>query len=199
MPGAGADRRGLKIALMGGSFNPAHQGHLDIALFALARLRVDEVWWLVAPQNPLKPVAGMAPYPARLASARAMARHPRIVVKNVERRLATAYTADTIAALRARCPGTRFVWVMGADNLAAFHRWERWQQIFNSVAVAVFDRPTYSLRALSGQAARRFRKSRLPERAGKTLPGRRAPAWVFFHTPLNPMSATRIREQRSRP
>jgi len=189
-----ASVRGKTVAIMGGSFNPAHGGHLDIALLALQRLRADEVWWMVSPQNPLKTADDMAPFEARKASAERVARrHPRIRVTDIEVLLGTRYTSDTLSTLAAAAPRTRFIWVMGADNLVGFHRWAEWQQIFKSVVIAVFDRPTYSLRALSGPAARRFAKARLRQRSGWRLGRRRAPAWVFFHTPLNSLSATSIR------
>lgn len=186
--------RGKTVAVMGGSFNPAHRGHLDIALLALQRLRADEVWWMVSPQNPLKTADEMAPFAERKASAERLARgHRRIRVTDIEALLGTRYTADTLCTLVTEAPFTRFIWVIGADNLIGFHRWAEWQQIFNSVVIAVFDRPSYSLRALSGPAARRFAKARVPERSGWRLGERRAPAWVFFHTPLNSLSATLIR------
>lgn len=195
-----AATRGRTIAVMGGSFNPAHRGHLDIALLALERLRADEVWWMVSPQNPLKPADGMAPFAERKASAERLARgHRRIRVTDIEVLLGTRFTADTLSTLVTGAPHTRFIWVMGADNLAGFHRWAEWKQIFNSVVIAVFDRPTYSLRALSGPAARRFAKARIRQRAGGSLGKRRAPAWVFFHTPLNSLSATSIRYGSGRP
>ena len=198
LPRAGADRRRLKVGLMGGSFNPAHDGHLHIAKMALRRLGLDEVWWLVSPQNPLKTRDDMAPLAERLASAQRIARHPRIKVRDIELHLGTHYTADTLIALRRRCPNMRFVWIMGADNLIGFHRWERWSLILHTAVIAVFDRPSYSLRALASRAAKRFAKSRLPERAARRLAGRRPPAWVFLHIRRHPASATRIRAaQRS--
>jgi nicotinate-nucleotide adenylyltransferase len=194
VPANGADRRRLSVGLMGGSFNPAHAGHRHVAELAFRSLGVDEVWWLVSPQNPLKSRDGMAPYQARIESARRVAHHPRIRVRDIEMRLGTHFTADTLVELRRRCPRIRFVWIMGADNLIGFHRWERWSLIFHSVAVAVFDRPSYSLRALASRAAHRFGRFRIPSRAARTLAHRRLPAWVFLHTRRHPASATRIRE-----
>lgn len=190
---AGADRRRLKVGLMGGSFNPAHDGHRHVALTAIKRLGLDEVWWLVSPQNPLKPRDGMAPVSDRLASAARIARHPRIKPRDIELHLGTHYTADTLVALRRRCPYMRFVWIMGADNLTSFHRWERWSLILNTTAIAIFDRPSYSLRALASRAAKRFARVRVPERASRKLADRRPPAWVFLHTRHHSASATRIR------
>ena len=189
-------RRGRTIGLLGGSFNPAHAGHRHISLWALRRLGLDEVWWLVSPQNPLKPVAGMGPFAKRLKDAAAMARHPRIRVSGLEAALGTTYTAETLKRLRRRRPRDRFVWLMGADNLAQVDQWRDWQQIFDTTAVAVFARPSYCLRALAGKAARRFAKARLPERAGRLLPRHGLPAWVFLGGPLNPLSATAIRAAR---
>ena len=137
---------------MGGSFNPAHGGHLHLSLLALEQLDLDEVWWLVSPQNPLKPVAGMAPFSVRLDQARRLADgHRRIVVSDLENRLGrSTYTADTLRTLRRRFPLLRFVWLMGADNLVQLRHWQRWREIFRAVPIAVFARPSYSLRALAG-------------------------------------------------
>jgi len=191
----GAVRR---IGLLGGSFNPAHQGHRDISLAALKYLGLDEIWWMVSPQNPLKPVAGMAPFAERLASARAMARHPRIRVTDIESRLGTQFTADTLKTLVTRFPSCRFVWLMGADNLAQISSWRDWTKIFHLTPIAVFDRPTYTIKALTALAARRFRRSRRREAALKMLAATPAPAWVFVHHRLNPISATQIRAERAR-
>lgn len=185
-----------RIGILGGSFNPAHEGHRAISLAALQRLGLDEVWWLVSPQNPLKPVAGMAPFAERFAGAAAVARHPRIRVSDLEPKLGTSYTADTIAKLVRRFPHHAFVWLMGADNLAQIDRWKDWQQIFHAVPVAVFARPSYSLKALAAKAARRFARARLPEAAARSLATAEPPAWVFLHGPLSPVSATAIRAAR---
>ena len=187
-----------RIGLLGGSFNPAHQGHRDISLAALAYLDLDEIWWLVSPQNPLKPVAGMAPFAERMASARAMARHPRIRVTDLEARLGTRFTADTLKTLVTRFPTCRFVWLMGADNLAQISSWRDWTKIFHLTPIAVFDRPTYTNKALTALAARRFRRARKREAALKMLAATPAPAWVFVHHRLNPISATAIRAERAR-
>ena len=180
---------------MGGSFNPAHRGHLHLSLNALKRLDLDEVWWMVSPQNPLKPEAGMAPFANRLAAARRFARsHRRIRVSDVENRFpGRHYTADTLESLVRRFPRLRFVWLMGADNLAQIPRWERWAEIFRTVPIAVFDRPSYAQRALAGAAAQRFARCRVPEAKARRLAETEPPAWVFLHTPLDPSSATRIR------
>ena len=190
---------GRRIGLLGGSFNPAHRGHLEISRTALERLGLDQVWWLVSPQNPLKPERGMAPLGQRLTGARRLARDPRVRVSALEGALGTAYTADTVTAL-ARCfPRCRFVWLMGADNLVQISRWKDWEIIFRTLPVAVFDRPSYSLRALAATAARRFAGHRLPEAAARGLAERTPPAWVFVHQRLNPQSSTRIRAGRANP
>jgi len=190
---SGAAGRGLRVGLLGGSFNPAHGGHLNLSLAALKRLELDRVWWLVSPQNPLKPDDGMAPFADRLASAAAMARHPRILASDVEARLGTRFTADTLAALVRRYRCHDFVWLMGADNLRQIPAWDRWSRIFHTVPVAVFSRPSYSLGALAGPAARRFRRHRLPEAMAGRLAGSEPPAWVFCHMRLDPTSASALR------
>jgi nicotinate-nucleotide adenylyltransferase len=189
---------GQRIGLLGGSFNPAHGGHRFISKEALRRLQLDAVWWLVSPQNPLKPKAGMAPLAERLASARAAAAgHPQIRATDLEAVLGTLYTLDTLRALRARFPRVRFVWLMGADNLAQIDRWAGWQRIFHRVPVAVFDRPSYSIRAVTAKAAHRFRRARLPERDAGRLAELDPPAWVFLHQPQDPRSATEIRARHA--
>jgi nicotinate-nucleotide adenylyltransferase len=191
--GIGARRR---VGLLGGSFNPAHEGHRHISLTALKRLKLDEIWWLVSPQNPLKPVKGMAPLKERLAQARKVAGNGRIKVTDIETRLGTRYTADTIAALKGQFPRLGFVWLMGADNLAQISRWDRWQSIFQAVPIAVFDRPAYSLSALKAKAAQRYSSRRVaPEQAGE-LAALEPPAWTFIRLRLHPASATQIRAQR---
>jgi nicotinate (nicotinamide) nucleotide adenylyltransferase/ribosome silencing factor RsfS/YbeB/iojap len=190
--------RHRRIGLLGGSFNPAHRGHLHLSLIALQRLDLDEVWWLVSPQNPLKPVAGMAPFAVRLGQAREVAAgHRRIRVTDLENRLGgSRYTADTLTELRRRFPRPRFVWLMGGDNLVEIRRWEHWTEIFRTVPIAVFDRPYYALQALAGLAARRFARYRLSTAVARRLAETKPPAWAFFHTRLDPTSATRIRFER---
>jgi nicotinate-nucleotide adenylyltransferase len=189
-----------RVGLLGGSFNPAHGGHLHISREALKRLKLDEVWWLVSPQNPLKPSAGMGPLEDRLAAARAVVtRHPRIKVTDIEARLGTIYTADTLAALKRRFPKIRFVWLMGADNLSQISRWERWENIFELVPIAVFARPSYSLRSLSGPAARRYARRRVPLAKARKLVETDPPAWVFLPVRLDARSATDIRSGRGAP
>lgn len=190
-------RRGRRIGLLGGSFNPAHDGHRHISLVALARLELDAVWWLVSPQNPLKPADGMAPFEARFAGAREMARHPKIIVSDIERRFGTRRSARTIARLRAAQPHDRFVWLMGADLLPEMSGWYDWPAIFNAVPVAVFDRWPYARLAQASKAAQRFGRTRCPERLAATLASQTPPAWIYFHSPLHPASATDLRRVRS--
>src|SRR5205814_713989 len=191
---------GRRIGLLGGSFNPAHGGHVHVSRLALQRLRLDEVWWLVSPQNPLKPPAGMAPFTDRFAQARkAAAGERRIRVTRIEAELGSTYTADTLKALRRRFPHARFVWLMGGDNLAQLPYWRQWQDIFRTVPIAVFARPGASLKALAGMPAQRFARWRIPATAARRLAAIPPPAWVFFHTRLDPRSATAIRGERLLP
>ncbi|MQP65399.1 nicotinate-nucleotide adenylyltransferase [Niveispirillum sp. SYP-B3756] len=194
-PLAGGLWRGLRVGLFGGSFNPAHGGHRHMSLMALRMLGLDEVWWLVSPQNPLKSLDGMAPLTQRMAGAARVANHPRIRVSDIETRMGTRYTVDTLAGLKRHFPGTDFVWLMGADNLAQMPRWRGWTRIFGMVPVAIFPRQPYSVGALGGKAARRFAKARWQMSAAKHLAGAKAPAWVFLEAPLHPASATAIRCQ----
>lgn len=186
-----------RIGLLGGSFNPAHEGHRHISLLALKRLGLDEIWWLVSPQNPLKPANGMAPFAERLSGARSLAHHPRIRVTDLEARLGTRYTIDTLTALRRRWPEARFLWLMGADNMIQIPRWARWDTLFETVPVAVLARPTYSLRAMNGKAAERYRHHRVPAERARVLAGTRPPAWTYLPIPLHPASATEIRRRQA--
>ena len=181
-----------RVGLLGGSFNPAHQGHLHVSLEALKRLGLDEIWWLVAPQNPLKPIAGMASLKERMASATRVARDPRIRILDLETRLGTHFTADTLAALQTRWPGIEFVWLMGADNLAQIRHWKDWQAIFARVPIAVFARPTYCRTALAELAAQRFSRARVT-RETRRFSEIKPPAWIFLPVKLDLHSATAIR------
>jgi nicotinate-nucleotide adenylyltransferase len=187
---------GRRIGLLGGSFNPAHEGHRAVSLYALKRLGLDQIWWLVSPQNPLKSVQGMASLPERLLSARAMAAHARIIVTDIENDAGTRYTADTLSMLKRRFPRTHFVWLMGADNLTQMPHWHKWQDIFRSVPVAVFRRPTYAAGRKRGKAAVRFDKAWVPAVRGKKLASKKPPAWLLLDNRLDPESSTRIRGQR---
>ena len=190
----GRNPRGPRVGLLGGSFNPAHAGHRHISLLALKHLQLDQVWWLISPQNPLKSTAGMASYAERLKSAQETAGDRRIHISEAEVELGTRYTVDTLRALRRRHPRHRFVWIMGADNLLQVTRWRRWIEIFETVPVAVFDRPTYSFQALAGTAATRYARCRLKEHEGGTLADRDPPAWIFLWGSNDPTSATALRE-----
>jgi nicotinate-nucleotide adenylyltransferase len=183
----------LRIGLLGGSFNPAHEAHRAISLFALKRLRLDRVWWLVSPGNPLKDVSGLPDLTARLDAAEKIARDPRIVVTGIEAELGTRYTVDTIAKLRLRFPRARFVWLMGADNLSQFSRWRDWQTIAGLLPMAVIDRPSDSLRASASTAAQRLARYRLDEAQATKLADCAAPAWVFLRGLKLPLSSTRLR------
>jgi nicotinate-nucleotide adenylyltransferase len=174
---------------------------LHISALALKLLDLEQVWWLVSPQNPLKPIDDMAPFAARLEGARRIAEADRrILVTDLESRLGPSrYTADTLKTLRRRFPRLRFVWLMGGDNLVQIPKWERWPEIFRTVPIAVFDRPSYSLKALSGAAAKRFARYRVAASDERRLAEMEPPAWVFFHTRLDERSATRIRERNETP
>ena len=189
--------RGMKVGLYGGSFNPAHEGHAHVAETARQRLGLDRVIWLVAPQNPLKSSDETRPLTRRMAGVRAFARDRGMIVSDVESRIGTRYTLDTVLALKARFPGVHFVWIMGADSLAGFHRWRGWTQILRAVPVAVVSRPWISLKSRSSPAARRFAAARLPFHRAKALPGLPPPAWIFLYGPLNFQSSTALRERMS--
>ncbi len=190
---SGANYRGQRIGLLGGSFNPAHQGHLHISLLALKEMNLDAVWWLVSPQNPLK--SASAPFTQRFESAEKIIKgHPQIVVSDLEVQLGTQYTADTLRALKKRFPHTTFIWMMGADNLLQIPRWQRWTEIFGGTDVAVFRRPSYAVGALRGIAAQRFNASRLPPREAQKLGTTKKKHWVLFNNVLNFLSATQIRD-----
>jgi nicotinate-nucleotide adenylyltransferase len=185
---------GTRVGLYGGSFNPAHEGHAHVAETARRRLGLDLVVWLVSPQNPLKSSQVTAPLATRMASARAQARGPSMVVSDLETRLGVTYTVDALRLLKARYPSVRFVWIMGADSLATFHHWRGWPQILRTVPTAVIARPQLSLRAQLAPAARRFADARIPAEAAHRLADMTAPAWVFLEGPLNFQSSTALRE-----
>ena len=187
---------GMRIGLFGGTFDPPHEAHLAASLLALKQLSLDRVWWLVTPGNPLKDTRGLAPLPDRMAKARALASHPRIDISDLEAGLGTSFTYETIVYLRARCPGVRFVWIMGADNLRSFHRWQRWRGIAALVPIAVVDRLGPSLYATASVAGHALRRYRLPEVEARSLPNRRPPAWVYIHGLKSPLSSTALRALR---
>jgi nicotinate-nucleotide adenylyltransferase len=187
---------GMRVGLYGGSFNPAHDGHAHVAETARKRLALDKVIWLVSPQNPLKSSRDTAPLAERMAGVRRQARDRGMVVSDVETRMGSQYTIDTVRALKARYPGVKFVWIMGADSLATFHRWKGWTQIMREVPVAVISRPWASLRSRFSPTARRFAAARRPAAEAALLPDLAAPAWVYLHGPLNFASSTALREGR---
>lgn len=189
---------GMRVGLFGGSFNPAHEGHAHVAETARKRLGLDRVIWLVSPQNPLKSRDETAPLPQRMAGVRVQARGRAMVVSDAETRLGAQYSIDTIRALRARFPGVHFVWIMGADSLASFHRWRGWTQIMAEIPVAVVSRPWISLKSRSSPAARRFAHARRPASEARKLPGSTPPRWVFLTGPLNFQSSTLLRGRMGR-
>lgn len=187
-----------RVGLLGGSFNPAHAGHLHISLEALKRLGLDEIWWLVSPKNPLKQSADLAPYTQRLETARNMATHPAIRVLDIEERAGLYYTIDTLVYVKRHHPNTQFVWLMGADNLAHFHRWRAWRQIAALVPIAVLDRAPYALRALHAPFATLLKRRRLRERDAAGIANAATPAWVYLTIPRHPLSATQLRKSLGR-
>ncbi|SDY45157.1 nicotinate-nucleotide adenylyltransferase [Jannaschia faecimaris] len=186
-------RPGQVIGLLGGSFDPAHAGHVHITREALKRLGLDRVWWLVSPGNPLK-ARGPAPLSQRMAQAQGVMNHPRVDVTDIEARLGTRYTSRTIAALRKRYPRVHFVWLMGADNLAQFHRWQDWRGIMTSVPIAVLARPGDRIAARTSVAATVFRTARVSVADARGLGLRKAPAWTFLNVPMHAASSTAIRQ-----
>ncbi len=189
---------GQRIGLMGGSFNPPHEGHAVCALTALTRLRLDQLWWMVTPGNPLKSAAGLPDLEARMAASRAFARSPAIKITGFEAELGSPYTYATIRFVTRHLPRVRFVWVMGADNLATFHHWQHWRDIARLVPIAVVDRPGWHLKALASPAARYLARSRLSEAHAALLPAAKPPAWVFLTTHLSEASSTALRAGNGR-
>ena len=187
------NRTGPKTGLLGGSFNPAHGGHRRVTLFALAALGLDEAWWLVSPGNPLKPKAGMAPLAARMKSAMRQARRAPIRVTAIERQFGSAYTIDTLRALRRRWPGRRFVWLMGSDNLAQFHRWKDWRGIARQIPIAVIERPGYHRLALASPAMAWLRRYRISAASFRSRGEWSVPALIELRFDPDPRSATAIR------
>ena len=184
------------MGLLGGSFNPAHSGHRHAAELARKRLGLDQVWLMVSPGNPLKPVAGMAPLADRLAGAAALSDGRRVIATSIEAALGTRYSVDTLRVLRRRFPRVRFVWIMGADILTQLPHWRRWREMVRDLAFVVLPRPGYTMPALAGQAARCLRGRRRPAHEAPVLSLSRS-GWVFLPTPQNVTSATAIREARN--
>ena len=188
---------GMRIGLFGGSFDPAHAGHRAVSLVALRALHLDQVWWLVSPHYPLKPHAPSNQLSRRIAAARAVAAHPRIRVTAIEAALGTTYTAETLARLKPRLAGVDLVWMMGADNLASFHRWRAWRSIAATVPIAVFNRPGSALTALASPAARTLANARVDPADAAGLAGMQPPAWVFLPSPHIAISSTELRARKS--
>ncbi|MFI4974278.1 MAG: nicotinate-nucleotide adenylyltransferase [Caulobacterales bacterium] len=188
-------RPGMSVGLYGGSFNPAHEGHAHVAETALRRIGLDRVIWLVSPQNPLKPTHETAGLTRRLGGAQRYAQGPAMIVSDAETKIGSQFTVDTLRVLKARYPGVRFVWIMGADSLATFHSWRGWTQIMREAPVAVVSRPWIALKSRAAPAARRFSSARIPAAAARTLPFRKPPAWVYLTGPLNFTSSSALRRR----
>ena len=187
---------GMRVGIFGGSFDPAHEGHRQVSRVGLRALGLDLVWWLVSPQNPLKSTAPSEDLDRRVRAARLVANHPRIRVTGIEATLGTNYTAELLRRLLPRLAGVSVVWMMGADNLAQFHRWKDWQTIAASVPIAIFNRPGLALKALAGPAAHSLAAWRLPEQAAANLASEAPPAWTFLSRPHIPLSSTQLRALR---
>jgi nicotinate-nucleotide adenylyltransferase len=190
---------GLRIGLFGGSFNPPHAAHRAVSLMALRKLRLDRVWWLVTPGNPLKDVSKLPPIEARLEAARKVADHPRIDVTGIEAVIGTQYSCDTIARLIAECPGVHFVWIMGADNLRNFHRWKNWRSIAALVPIAVVDRGGSTAGLIGSPAMQVLARARIRESEAAALPELKPPAFVFLHGLKSTLSSTALRRLAERP
>lgn len=184
----------MKIGLLGGSFNPAHAGHRLVSTMAIQQLGLDQIWWLVSPQNPLKSEAEMAPLGERLKSANRIADHSRIVVTDIESQLDTQYTIDTVHALQQRFRDVRFIWLMGADNMIQLPKWSKWRELVDTIPIAIYPRPGFTLKARLSPAASTYRTAWLDRSDATLLPSLKAPALCFLEGPENPISATSIRQ-----
>ena len=189
---------GMVVGLFGGSFNPPHKGHALVAEIALRRLGLDQLWWIVTPGNPLKSHGNLAPLAERLKQCEALAADPRIKVTAFEKTIGTSYTARTLDFVKARNPRARFIWIMGADNLASFHRWQQWRHIAMTFPIAVIDRPGSTLAYLSSKMARTFDYARVDEEDAGVLWKKKAPAWTFIHGPRSTLSSTALRAAQAR-
>jgi nicotinate-nucleotide adenylyltransferase len=189
-----AHAAGLRIGLFGGSFNPPHEAHRSVSLFALKKLQLDRVWWLVTPGNPLKDTGLLPPLEKRVAAAQSVAKHPRIAVTGLEAVIGTQFSYDTIAYLVKECPGVHFVWIMGADNLKNFHRWKNWREIAAMLPIAVIDRGGVGFAAMGSPAGQALARVRVPESNAASLATRPAPAFVFLHGLKMPLSSSALRE-----
>ncbi|GGZ22837.1 nicotinate-nucleotide adenylyltransferase [Asticcacaulis endophyticus] len=187
--------RGMTIGLFGGSFNPAHEGHAHVANTARIALGLDKIIWLVSPQNPLKSNHETAPLSERIDAIRPFI-GPRDIISDFETRIKANYTLDTLRALKARYPGVRFVWIMGGDSLASFHRWRGWTQIAHMIPMAIVSRPGALMNSRFSPTARRFAHARHPQTAAKTLARQKVPAWTYLTGPLHTASSTALRNMR---
>jgi nicotinate-nucleotide adenylyltransferase len=185
----------MRIGLLGGSFNPAHEGHLRISVTAIKRLGLDKLWWMVTPGNPLKGGKDISSLPDRVASARTLATHPKIEITAFEADRPSPYARDTIDFLLQRYRGVHFVWIMGGDNLAQFHHWRDWTTLFFSIPILAIDRPSYRCKALASPAGQYFSRARIKESTISLLPLMRPPAWSYLSLPLCGISSTAIREK----
>jgi nicotinate-nucleotide adenylyltransferase len=184
---------GLRIGLLGGSFNPPHAGHRLISLIARKQLELDRIWWIVTPGNPLKDTQSLPPQEERMAASQALMPEPFIDITGFEAEIGTRYTLDTLRYLKLRCKGVRFVWLMGADNLRQFHRWQGWREIARLMPIAVIDRPGATLKATASRATHGMAGSRIKIHAAATLASRKRQGWIFIHGPRSPLSSTAIR------
>ena len=184
---------GMRIGLLGGSFNPPHEGHALITRLALRRLRLDRIWWLVTPGNPLKSLTGLAALKARVEAARGLDVGPKVVVSDIEAQIESRFTYDTLRWLKRRAPRVHFVWIMGADNLRQFHRWRHWRAIADLVPIVVLDRPGSTLSATSGRAGAALARWRVPEREATRFAAMRPPALLFLHGRRSKLSSTALR------
>ena len=190
IPASGDNAR---IGLFGGSFNPPHEGHLNLCELALRRLELDQIWWMVTPGNPLKDTSDLPGLLERIKLCEALVSDPRIRITGFEAKYRVRYTADTVSLIMNRCPRQKFVWLMGADNLADFHQWQHWKRIAKMLPFAVIDRPGSTLSYRSAPAALALSRFRVDEYDGRLLAGRKPPAWTFLHGPRNPLSSTMLR------
>ncbi|PLW76416.1 nicotinate-nucleotide adenylyltransferase [Cohaesibacter celericrescens] len=185
---------GMKVGLYGGSFNPAHDGHRHVAITALRRLGLDRIWCLVTPGNPLKDISALPTLETRLSGTAQVMNHPKIDITGAEKKAGTRYTAETLDWIQLRTRGIDLVWVMGADNLKQFHKWQRWQDILTRIPVAIIDRPGYSLSPLYATAAHHFAHARIPSHREKALATMACPAWTFLYGPRSNLSSTALRQ-----
>jgi nicotinate-nucleotide adenylyltransferase len=188
---------GMTIGLFGGSFNPPHDGHRLVTLTALKRLGLGRIWWIVTPGNPLKDTRALPPQAERMQAARALMQEPMIDITGFEARIGTRYTLDTLRYLKRRCPGVRFVWIMGADNLIQFHRWQGWRTIARLMPMAIIDRPGATLKAMASPAAKNLVRRRKTQTAAPRLAWSKPPAWIFLHGPRSGLSSTALRRANS--